>query len=401
MKRMMYFLSLAAIVVVTAAGCTKYIPYIYDGGHGQENPSRPGGGQGGQQGGETVSLKERTDWSIKYQGRADYKEKDESYSRVESFQINYTGDNRFIIRIFTEKDFQSYYGSDVKALIEGEIKDLNTIAQNNNMEFAKLDNLFDKGVKTLYTDILLHGEYNAFIIEVTSAGKATYNYCRAGITVVQEDRTPAYSSWLGVWNISDKYVGYDIEVTALENNYLYRVDGWETGNAAGNVQMNQDDDWIEARFISSDASLSFFIQFIASYENYEDLGDVDYMFVGTYVESTGEKVDDFEGWEVAWATKDEDGNVVLNGGNTEFTMNGVTYKPHYSTMRYSLYSYKENSWVHFHDALPTFTETNGWKVPMVRTKGVIEEDRTPVHTKNYLRRTQPKVHIEKKERSSE
>lgn len=393
---------MAAIVAMAAAGCTKYIPFYRDGGN-TENSSRPGGGQGGggQQGGETVSLKERTDWSINYQGRADFKEDDGSVSRVESFQLNYTGNNLFIIRVFTDEDFKTYYGSDVKALIEGEIKDLNTIAQNDNIEFAKLNNLFDKGVKTLYTDILLHGKYNAFIIEVTSAGKATYNYCRTSIEVVQEAATPAYSSWLGVWNISDKYVGYDIEVTALENNYLYRVDGWETGNAAGSVQMNQDDDWIEARFMNFDGSLSFFIQFLASYENYENLGDVDYMFVGTYVESTGEKVDDYEGWEVAWATKDEDGNVVLNGGNTEFTVNGVTYKPHYNTMRYSLYSYKENGWVHFHDALPTFTEANGWKVPMVRTKGVIEEDRTPVHTKNYLRRTQPKVHVEKKERSSE
>lgn len=392
---------MAAIVAMAAAGCTKYIPFYRDGDN-WENSSRPGGGQGGgQQGGETVSLNERTDWSIKYLGRADFKESDGSISRVESFQLNYTGNNLFIIRVFTDADFETYYKSDVKALIEGEIKDLNTIAQNDNIKFADLDNLFDKSVRKLSADILLHGKYNAFLIEVDSSGKATYNYCKTQIEVVQETATPAYNSWLGVWNISDNYVGYDIEVTALENNYLYRVDGWETGTAAGNTQMNQDDDWIEARFMNFDGSLSFFIQFLASYSNYEDLGDVDYMFVGTYVESTGEKVDDYEGWEVAWAAKDDKGNVVLNGGNTEFTVNGVTYTPHYNTMRYSLYSYKENGWAHFHDALPTFTEKNNWKMQMVRTKGVIEEDRTPVHTKNYLRRTQPKVHVDKKDRSSE
>ena len=398
---------MAAIVAMAAAGCTKYIPFYRDGGN-SESHSRPGGGSqgdGGQQGGSTVSLNERADWSIKYLGRADFKENDGSVSRVESFQLNYTGSNLFFIRIFTDADFEAYYKSDIKALIEGEVADLNTNAKNNNKTFSDLlkDNIvFDKSVKNLSADILLHGKYNAYLIEVESSGKATYNYCKANMEVVQEAATPAYSDWLGVWNISDNYVGYDIEVTALENNYLYRVDGWETGNAAGSEQMNEDDDWIEARFINSDGSLSFFIQFIASYSNYnEALGDVDYMFVGTYVESTGEKVDDFEGWEVAWAEKDGKGGVTLNGGNTEFTVNGVTYTPHYNTMRYSLYSYKEEGWAHFHDALPTFAEKNNWKLQMVRTKGVIEEDRTPVHTKNYLRRTQPKVHVDKKERSSE
>ena len=193
-------------------------------------------------------------------------------------------------------------------------------------------------------------------------------------------------------------MGYDIQVTAIENNYIYRVDGWETGPAAGNTQMNQDDDWIQARFIHEDASLSFFIQFIASYENYEDLGNVDYMFVGTYVESTGEKVDDWEGWEVAWAEKltSSGESAVLCASNTEYEVGGKVYTPHFNNMRYSLYSYKDESWHHFHDAVPTFEEKSNWQMTMTKTKASIEEDRTPVHTRNYLRKTQPKQHVGKK-----
>ena len=386
MKTMRYLSWLAIAAMIVLGGCSTRI-----------EPYRPSGGGGGNtpQPQPTVQVTERTDWKVEYKGRTDYKEDDGSISRVEEFFFNYTGDNLFILRTLSDDDFYNFYNSDVKALIEGEIKDLNTIAKNQGKQFSELENLYSKRVKTLYTDILIHGYYNAFLIEVDRNGKATYNYCRADMEVKEEAALDSYRNWLGDWMISNGSVGYSIMVTPIENNYLYRVDGWETGDAAGDIQMNQDDDWIQARYIN-DGTLSFFIQFIASYSDYEDLGDVDYMFVGTYVESTGEKVDDWEGWEVAWGERYADGSVMLNASNTEFEVDGEVYTPHFSSMRYSLYSYKDESWHHFHSAVPKFREQNNWQMPMVKTKASVEVDLTPVHTRNYLRKTQPKQHVGKK-----
>ena len=84
----------------------------------------------------------------------------------------------------------------------------------------------------------------------------------------------------------------------------------------------------------------------------------------------------------------------LIGGCTESEVNGVTYNPHYNAMHYSLFSYKNDAWTHFHEAIPTFREKNNYVIDMVRTKATVEGDRTPVHTKNYLRKTQPRVHVE-------
>ena len=391
MKKMRY-LSWLAIAAMILTGCsTRINPYYpHNGGHGENNNNNNNNQN-------TVTLTERGDWKVEYKGRTDYTEDDGSVSRVEEFFFHYTGDNLFILRTLTDDDFANYYDSDVKALIEGEVKDLNTMAGNEGKQISELDNVFNKRIKTLYADIMIHGWYNVFLIEVDRNGKATYNYCRAEMKVEEEAATRAFQDWVGVWTVSDGYVGYDIEVSAIENNYLYRVDGWETGKAAGNTQMNQDDDWIQARFVS-DGTLSFFIQFIASYDNYEDLGNVDYMFVGTYVESTGEKVDDWEGWEIAWAEKQANGSVLLNAANTEFEVDGKVYTPHFNGMRYSLYSYKDSSWHHFHDAIPSFDEKNQWQIPMVKTKASSEMDRTPVHTRNYLRKTQPKQHVGKKSR---
>ena len=384
-----------AIAVMTVVGCsTRIDPYerpVPGGGGSQGGGEGPGGGQQG--GGSTVTLTERKDWKVEYQGRTDYQEEDHTVSRVEEFLFTYTGDKLFFLRTFSDADFESFYKSDVQALIEGEVKDLNTIAKNQGIQFEELANLYTKKTKTLYADLLIHGEYNAFLIEVDKSGKATYNYCRAKMEVLEEAASAEYNAWLGVWTVSDGYVGYDIEVSAIENNYLYRVDGWETGPAAGNTQMNEDDDWIQTRFVEDGGAMSFFIQFIASYADYnKDLGDVDYMFVGTYVESGGEKVDDWEGWEVARAVKRLDGSAVLKGGKTEYTVNNEVYTPHYNAMRYSLYSAKVQEWTHFHDAVPSFRDKNDYELPMYRTKASTGTDRTPVHTKNYLRRTQPRTH---------
>lgn len=385
--RYLSWLAIAAMIVL--GGCsTRIEPY---------RPSGGGSHSGGTTPQPTVQVTERTDWKVEYKGRVDYKEDDGTVSRVEEFFFNYTGDNLFFLVTLSDEDYANFYDSQVKNLIDGEVKDLNTRAQNEGKQVSEMDNVYTKRIKTLYADIMIHGWYNAFLVELDRNGKATYNYCRADMEVKEEEASPDYLGWLGTWNVSDGYVGYDIQVTAIENNYLYRVDGWETGPAAGSTQMNQDDDWIEARLID-DGTLSFFIQFIASYENYESLGNVDYMFVGTYVESTGEKVDDWEGWEVAWAENDGNGKTVLCAANTEYEVEGKVYKPHFNGMRYSLYSYKDESWHHFHDAVPTFLEQKNWQMSMTRTKASVEEDRTPVHTRNYLRKTQPRKHEGKRQR---
>ena len=386
----MRYWSWLAVAAMILAGCsTRIDPYFpHNNGHGGGN-----GGGGNVTPTPSQTVTNRTDWSVQYKGRVTFEEEDYKET-LEEFLFGYTGNYYFILSTISDADFESIYKSDVKSLIDGELKDLRTTAENQKVSVPQLKNVFVKTDKTKYFNILIHGDYKAFLVECDKDGKPTYNYTVADIEVKEETATQEFKDWLGVWTVSDGYVGYDIEVSAFENNYLYRVDGWETGPAAGSLQMNQDDDWIQARLID-DGTLSFFIQFIARYEDYEDLGDVDYMFVGTYAESTGEKVDDFEGWELAWAKQKADGASLL-GGCSEFEINGVTYQPHYNAMHYSLYSDKKGSWVHFHDAIPMFREKSNWTISMTRTKASSGVDRTPVHTRNYLRKTQPRVHNSEK-----
>lgn len=368
--RYLSWLAIAAMILLSGCTGTRTDYYRPHGGGGTQptTPTTP-----------TTQLYERTDWSVQYRGRTLYEG-----LMQEEFQFNYPGDNYFILRTVTEDDFVNLYNGNLKTFIDEEVAATLQTAKNQDVSFTALNEVFDKKVKTFYSSILIHNEYTTYLIEIAKNGKPTYHYCKGTANVVEEAATAEYSAWLGVWHVGDRYRFYDIEVSPIENNYFYRVDGWEAG-AGADVEMNQEDDWIETRLMD-DGTLSFFIQFIARYENYENLGTVDYMFVGTYVESSGEKVDDWEGWEVGWA-EDNGASVVLNAGNTEFEVNGKVYKPAYNSMRYSIYSDKDQLWYHFNQKVPEFPMT------MVKTKASVREDRTPLHTINYVRRTQPKAAV--------
>lgn len=386
----MRYLSWLAIAAMIIAGCgeTRIDPYRPHNGGGNNGGNNGGGNNGGGNQQPQVTLTERTDWSVLYRGRHEVAD----LGMVEEFQFNYTENNYFILRTVSEEDFESLYDGSVKTLIDEEVAGTLQTAKNQDLSFKDLNEVFNKTVKTFYSGILVHGTYTAYLIEMDANGKATYNYAKAQMVVQEEVASAEYSSWLGVWTVSDGYVGYDIEVSPIENNYFYRVDGWETGRAAGTTQMDQDDDWIETRLMD-DGSMSFYIQFIARYDNYEDLGTVDFMFVGTYLSSDGEHVDDWEGWEVAYAEHTAGGYALLNGGRTEITLdNGVVWRPYYYAMRYAVYSDKNSLWYFFHDSIPVFDEESH-QIAMARTKASIGEDRTPVHTRNYVRRTQPKAAV--------
>ena len=370
---------LATAAMILLAGCsTRIDPYRPSGGHSGQGDDHDGGAAR-----PTTQLTERTDWSVQYKGRTDYVEDNGSVSRVEEFRFGYNGNGYFILYTISPEDFADWYRSDVKALIDAATKGIQ----------ADDDKLYDSSIQTLYADVMIHGIYTAYMIELDSRCKPTYNYAKTAMTVKEEVATQEYLDWLGVWTITDLHVGYDIEVSAVENNYLYRVDGWEAGNAAGNTPMTEEDDWIQTR-LCGDGTMSFYIQFIAAYDNYPDLGDVDYLFVGTLMETSGETVIDDEGWEVAWAEKDAEGKVAVNAGSFEFTNGGNSYTRQYDTMQFSLYSYNDDSWHHFHDAVPRFP------MQMLRTKASSGVDRTPVHTENYLRKTQPRKHVVKRIRET-
>jgi hypothetical protein len=215
--------------------------------------------------------------------------------------------------------------------------------------------------------------------------------------VEEEKAVDSYLKWIGNWHVSDGYVGYDIVISSCENNYLYYVDGWETGKAVLE-QMNMDRDWIYARYRNADGNLYFYGQYLMSYED-ETLGTyVDQMFVGTYLTSSSDAngVVDEEGadWncDIAHTSVAENGKISIVPESFSFD-NG--YVATYHSMRYSRYCYDEKNWAHYNNSgvpsLPLVMEA----IPS--TKAVQIPSKRMV-SKESLRRVQLRQHVPKQER---
>ena len=392
--------SWVAAAALAMAGCTSG-PNFYP-------PTGGGNGNGGGRGGDNTpqeKLTERTDWEIGYKGRADYTEEDGTVSRVEEFSFNYTGNGYFIVRVLTPDDMKNYYDNDLKLMLEGEVKEVVTQAENEGRNFYENSTVvFDSGVRTVYFDLIIHGDYTAYLIEIDKNGKPTYNYAKAAVTVVEENPSEGFLKWIGNWRVGDGNVSYDIAVSSCEANYLYYIDGWETGEAV-QEQMTMDRDWIFARFRKADASLCFYGQYLMSYED-ESLQDadgnnvwVDQMFVGTYLspssDSNGEvdKEGAYAGYDIAYTVTLSDGKVVIEPESFTFDND---FKAVYHSMRYSRFCYDEENWAHYNDSgVPTFTNHT---MTMTQLQGTRASSAVRTRTKEMFRRTQPQAHTARRMR---
>ena len=375
-----------AALLVTGCRFRTFDPDKPSGGgnhHGSDNP--PSG-----------QLTERTDWKIDYKGRADYKEENGSVTRVEEFSFKYTGNGYFIVRTFAPEDLSDYYDNDLKKMIDEEVDYVVSQAENEDRKFYEnTSSVFDSNVRNMYFELIIHGDYTAYMIEIGKNGKPTYHYAKTAMHVDEETPVQDYLQWIGSWYVTDGKVGYNIEVSSCEANYFYYVDGWETGESV-EEQMTMERDWIFARY--RNGALYFYGQYLMSYEDeslQDDNGDnvwVDQMFVGTYLSSSSDsngQVDAegaYYGYDIAHTVRLDGGKVIIEPERFTFD-NGLDAV--YHSMRYSRFCYDNSTWAHYnYSGVPTFTGGGMTMDPIPGTRA----HRDHLRTKSLFRRTQPKAH---------
>ncbi len=303
--RTKFFLTVAALCsVLLLAGCRK---------HPQPQPT-PGGNEPGghEQPQQQVTLKQRSDWSVKYLGRDWFDNGDGTRDRVEMFQFSYTGNAWYIIRTITPDDLLNIYGSGDEGILDF-FQDQASFLVNqagSGHFYDDKNNVFNAGSggKVAF-DLLLHGIWNTYLIEMDNSGNVTGNYCVQRIEVQEETPSDSFLSWIGSWRIGNSNLAYEIKVSSAEANYLYYIDGWETGVGASE-QMNLADDWFYARHLDN-GDLAFYNQFRVSYKDDNLSTDqqdvyVDQMFIGFYMDSQGIIADNEEGWNIAHTVADGD-----------------------------------------------------------------------------------------------
>lgn len=393
------FLSVAALCsVLLLGGCHKHpTPQPGPGGNDQPGHEQPDNPQ------QQVKLNQRNDWSVKYLGRDWWDNGDGTHDRVELFQFVYTGNNWFIVRNITPADLLDIYGSGDEGILSFFQDQASFVVDQagSGHFYDDSGNVFNASTSQVAFDLLLHGTWNTYIIEMDKNGDVTGNYAVQRHEVVEEAPNDSFLAWIGRWRIGNENLAYEIEISSAEANYLYYIDGWETGVAAAE-QMNLNDDWFYARHLE-DGDLAFYNQYRVTYKD-DDLTAsagkdvyVDQMFIGFYMDSQGAVADNEEGWNIAHATL-HNGLATLEPYTIYFD-NG--FEPTYKKMQWTYFYWDPSNtsnlvWNVYNTNVPTLPMQLSFLGK--NTKAASGKPVQRVVSKASLLRSQPRAHTARTQR---
>ena len=282
-----------------------------------------------------VKLNERSDWSVRYVAREDWVNDDSTVEQVEHFMTAYNGNGYFIIRRIHPEDFKSVYNNDAAAFFTYEAESLLGDAKKDGVNFWQYtDEVFDSNTKDILYNRMRHGAWTVFLIELTKNGIVTGNYAKTSFNLQEEAATKAFSRWLGTWRANSGLKSYDLTITSVENNYFYRIEGWECGNSVS-YQMTRD--FIEGEFWAKNGYMYVCGQHFGAFEDADfGYGLVDKYLVGTFYEPQNTVPDIIWSGDLAVMVPNGDGaiikSVVIDGNSSlhsiQFYMKDQTRKWH-------------------------------------------------------------------------
>ena len=367
----------AAIASLALTGCYKHDPM-----HRQDG--RDPNGEGRQEE-EKLVVSERSDWSVRYIAREDWPNDDGSVDRVEHFKFTYTGKGYYIVRLVRPEDFESVYGNDAAAFFTYEAKCLVEDAKNDNVNFWDYtDEVFTSRITDIYFNRLRSGTWTAFMFELDSKGNVTGDYAETSFTIQEEAASESFSKWLGTWRASNGLMGYDLTISSLDNNFLYRIDGWECGQAVS-CQMNLE--YLEGEFYAPNGFLYIVSQYLGSYDD-ENLGTVDELFLGNIFDSNGITLIEDEGLDLAVMVPQE-GGAELQPLTVDLETNSGVYTATFHSMQYYMWTHSDGSWYCYNE--------NVAELPLTMTRlretraGDVAPAKERAATKASIHHAQPKA----------
>lgn len=366
------FLLMAAIAVAAVSGCRKH-----------DRPQRQNPGGGGDDNGreqQVVTLKENKTWSIEYGGRQTVQG-----AKVEVINVsNVPSNTLYLVSVINRENYGTYEGN-LKEFMEAELANAG-------------DYIYTGSPETILFDPFRHGTWYAFIIAIDSDKKITGEYAYKKFEVEEEEPTEDFLKWVGNWTATDGKFTYNLQVSSLEANFMYRVDGWEVFPQA-QVQMNLE--YLETFY---DGGRMYFVsQFIQSYEDEDNnnalmeecfLGEVDYDGIlhpqGLYLITD-------EGLDLACATLKGDDAAVIDPCVVQTNIDGEEFEAPFHDMKYFAWNNSDKQWYHYNNEVMgfpvTLTRAAANTVPkVIGRRGIVKED-----AGKALR---GKVHKEKTQRAS-
>ena len=307
------------------------------------------------------SLVERFDWSVRYVGREDWTNDDGSVDRVEHFKLTYKGNGYYIIRHIRPEDLHYVYQNDLTSFFKYEAERLLDDARADGVNFWQYTSeVFNSNITDIYFNRMRSGTWSTYLIELDTQGNVTGHYAMSTYTIQQEVATEAFSKWLGDWRVSNGLTGYDLSISSIDNNFIYRIDGWECGMAVS-FQMNME--YLEGEFWAADGRLYITSQFLGSYEDTDfGYGTVDELFLGNIMESGKLTTITDEGIDIAVMVPQGSDTADLQPASVIVSTNNSQYQTKFHSMQYYMWDH-ENQGYH-----PYNVNAGGFQFPFTMTR---------------------------------
>ena len=334
----------AVAVVLAVAGCRKHDRYQRQSG-GTDNGSTV------EEPAAQFELRQNEAWKIVYEGR-----KTVSGDKVDVISTNVPNNIIYLVSVLTLEDYSSYNG-DNRKFMENELEWV------MGMDKAEQSNYIYTGPQTLRFDPFRHGDWYAFIMALDSDYELTGEFNYLSFEVEEEEPSADFERWLGTWKVSGrtpqaKEVTYLLSVNSEENNYMYRVAGWETleKEEDGWMQMNQED------FVTFyDAGDMYFTsQYIQTYKDEEYNDTVEEVFLGEIYykgvwDTPGVYIIEEEDRDVACAVLGEDGKTAaIEPVKVTAVIGGHDYETEFYDMKYFGWSQNEKDWFVYNKNVAVF-----------------------------------------------
>jgi len=325
-------IAMVATAALALTGCFKDDPV------NRRDGREPDGG--GRKETEKLVVTERSDWSIRYVAREDWVNDDASVDQVEHFNLKYNGSGYYIIRLVRPEDFKSAYENDAAGFFTYESETLLKDAEADNVKFYQYtDEVFTRQITDVYFNRLRSGTWMAFLIELDGNGNATGNYAEADFSIQEEVATEAFNRWLGSWRVSNDLVGYDLDISSIDNNFIYKIEGWEQGPA---VSFQMDQEYLEGEFYAPNGFLYIVSQYLGTYDD-DDLGTVDELFMGNIFDSGGITLITDEGLDLAVMVPKDEG-AELQPLEVELQTDAGKYVTKFHSMQYYMWAHETEEW---------------------------------------------------------
>ena len=182
---------------------------------------------------EFTGLTETQDWVLNYGGRDDEGKEHFTVECAESSIYLFDYIDEYYIT--DPESGKSYLYEYILAEAETFIGYLEEVTVEQLLEVG----YFQQGPGELAsTQRLLTGTYYLFAVGFNEDGTPTGTYSTKKFTVEPEPATAEYLQWVGTYTLEDANGAYfDIEIKPVDNNYMYGIVGWETGE-----YFNRDED---------------------------------------------------------------------------------------------------------------------------------------------------------------